>query len=425
MDIKDLIIKKRDKKELNEEELHFFIQKYFKEEILEEQASALLTLMYTNGITEKEMAYLSTAMAQTGQELELYRISNQIVDIHAIGGIQDKIIIMLVSILNALNIPIAKVTGRELGMLDRLAIIPGFELGKNVEELEDLIHNSGLAIIKEPIDMAPIENKLYRLRNVTACNDCIPLIAMSIMSQKLAVGARNMLFDITCGENAYVKNIIDARKLAKYLVQIGNNLNRNVRCIITDFNEPIGKYFGNLGEIKEVIDCLNGKMAVDVADLILNMGSEAIALATGSRAKECRNMVEKAINSGEAYNSFLKLINSQGGDSSFVREIKTAKNVIPVISTVSGYISGINIASVREVAVYLNAIRIRNDDLIDIGAGIEFIKKTGDKVAQGEILGFVHTNDDTKIQRSVQKVLESFEMSAKPIKAKSRILDIV
>lgn len=425
MDIRDLIRKKREKKELNEEELHFFIQKYFKEEILEEQAAALLTLMYTNGITEREMAYLSTAMAETGQELELYKISNQIVDIHTIGGIQDKIVIMLVAIINSMHIPIAKIAGRELGMVDRLSAITGFELGKTIEELEDLIHNSGLAIIKEPIDMAPIENKLYRLRNVTACNDCIPLIAMSIMSQKIAVGARNMVFDITCGENAYVKNIMDARRLAKYLVQIGNNLDRNVRCIITDFNEPIGRYFGNLGEIQEVIDCLHGKMTVDVADLIFNMGSEAIALAIGSRARECRKMVEKAINSGEAYNSFLKLVSNQGGDQSFIKNIKPAKNVIPIISTVSGYISGINIASIREVAIYLNAIRVREDDFLDIGAGIEFTKKTGDKVGQGEILGFIHTNDDTKIQRSAQKVLESFEMSAKSVKAKSRILDIV
>lgn len=425
MDIRDLIRKKRDKKELNEEELYSFIQKYFKEEILEEQAAALLTLMYANGITEKEMAYLSTAMAETGQELELYKISNQIVDIHPIGGIQDKIVIILVAIINSINIPIAKIAGRELGMEDRLSAIPGFKLEKNIEELEDLIQNSGLAIIKEPIDMAPIENKLYRLRNVTACNDCIPLIAMSIMSQKLAVGARNMVFDITCGENAYVKNIMDARRLAKYLVQIGNHLNRNVRCIITDFNEPIGKYFGNLGEIKEVIDCLNGKMTVDVQELILNMGSEAIALATGSRARECRKMVEKTINSGEAYASFLKLLSSQGGDQSFITNMKPAKNVIPVISTVSGYISGINIAMIREAAIYLNAIRVKNDDLLDIGAGIEFIKKTGAQVAKGEILGFVHTNDDTKIQRSVQKVLESFEMSAKPVKTRSRILEIL
>ena len=426
MDIKDLIIKKREKKELNEEELHFFIQKYFKEEMLEEQAAALLTLMYTNGITEKEMAYLSTAMAETGEEIEIYKVSNQIVDLHAIGGIQDKIIVILISILNALGIPSCKIAGRELGMTDRLSSIQGFDFIKSVEELKKLINNEGIAIIKEPIDLAPIENKLYRLRNVTACNDCIPLIAMSIMSQKIAIGARNMVFDITCGENAYVKNIQDARKLAKYLVQIGKNLDRNIRCLITEFNEPIGKYFGNSLEIQEIINCLHGKMTRDMADMVFAMGSNAISTSLKINSiKETKKMIETAINTGAAYNSFLKLILTQGGNMEDFSLLTKAENIIPIISTVSGYISEIDISKVREAAIYINAIRARNDDILDIGAGIEFSKKLGDMVKQGEILAFIHTNDATRIQRATQIVLESFKMSAKPIKTKSRILEIV
>ena len=426
MDIKNLIIKKRNKKELNEEELQFFIQKYFKSEFLEEQAAALLTLMYTNGITEREIAYLSKAMAETGEEIELYKVSNKIVDIHAIGGIQDKVIIIINSILSALGIPSCKIAGRELGMTDRLSSIKGFDFLKSIDELKKLINDNGIAIIKEPTDLAPIENKLYRLRNVTACNDCIPLIAMSIMSQKIAIGARNIVFDITCGENAYVKNIQDARKLAKYLIQTGKNIERNIKCVITEFNEPIGKYFGNSLEIKEIIDCLHGKMAVDMADMIFTIGSNAILQSLNVNSmKERKKMIEKAINTGEAYNSFLKLINSQGGTIEEFELRTKAKNIIPVISTVSGYISGINIAKIREAAIYSNAIRGRTSDILDIGAGIEFCRKTGDIVKQGEILAFVHTNDDTRIQGTIQKVLESFEMSEKPVKPKSRILEIV
>ncbi len=426
MDIKNLIIKKRNKKELNEEELQFFIQKYFKSEFLEEQAAALLTLMYTNGITEREIAYLSKAMAETGEEIELYKVSNKIVDIHAIGGIQDKVIIIINSILSALGIPSCKIAGRELGMTDRLSSIQGFDFLKSIDELKKLINDNGIAIIKEPTDLAPIENKLYRLRNVTACNDCIPLIAMSIMSQKIAIGARNIVFDITCGENAYVKNIQDARKLAKYLIQIGKNIERNIKCVITEFNEPIGKYFGNSLEIKEIIDCLHGKMAVDMADMIFTIGSNAILQSLNVNSmKERKKMIEKAINTGEAYNSFLKLINSQGGTIEEFELRTKAKNIIPVISTVSGYISGINIAKIRDAAIYSNAIRGMANDILDIGAGIEFCRKTGDIVKQGEILAFVHTNDDTRIQGTIQKVLESFEMSEKPVKPKSRILEIV
>lgn len=426
MDIRELIVKKREKKELNEEELHFFIQRYFKEEMLEEQAAALLTLMYTNGITEREMAYLSTAMAETGEEIELYRVSNQIVDIHTIGGIQDKVIIVLISILNSLGVPACKIAGRELGMTDRLSSIEGFNFNKNIENLKELLKQNGIAIIKEPIDLAPVENKLYRLRNVTACNDSIPLIAMSLMSQKIAIGARNIIFDITCGENAYVKNIQDARRLSKYLIQIGKNINRCIRCIVTDFNEPIGRNFGNVGELQEIVECLHGKMSMDMAEMIFNIGGQAISLAfRNNNLKECRKMIENSINTGNAYNSFLKLVVGQGGNAESIVNISKAKKVIPVISATSGYISEINIAKIRETAIYINAIRAKASSNLDIGAYIELSKKVGDRVGQGEILGYIHTNDDTRIQRGVQLLLESFEMSEKNIKAKSRILDTI
>ena len=426
MDIKDLIIKKRDKKELNEEELHFFIQRYFKEDMLEEQAAALLTLMYTNGVTEKEMAYLSTAMAETGEEIELYRVSNQIVDLHAIGGVQDKLIIAIVSILNSLNLPSCKISGRELGMIDRLSAISGFEYNKTVDELRKIVETDKIAIIKEPIDLAPIENKLYRLRNVTACNDSIPLIAMSLMSQKIAIGARNIVFDITCGENAYVKNYADAKKLARYLVQIGSNINRNIKCLVTEFNEPIGRYFGNMLELKEIVDCLHGKMTADMADMIFNMGVCAISVAMqNNNVRECRKMIEKAINSGAAYESFAKLVASQGGNIEQVLSAKPAKYVVPITSTVTGYISGINISKIREAGIYLNAIRARESDKLDIGAGIEFSRKIGEQVRQGEIMAYIHTNDDARIQGAIRMVLESFEMSAKPIRARSRVMDVI
>ncbi len=426
MDIRELIIKKREKKELNEEELNFFIQRYFKEEMLEEQAAALLTLMYTNGITEREMAYMCTAMAETGEELELYKFSNQIVDIHAVGGIQDKVIIALVAILNSLNIPSCKIAGRELGMEDRLDSISGFDYKKTVNELKDLLEKNKVAIIGEPIDLAPVENKLYRLRNLTACNDSIPLIAMSLMSQKIALGARNIVFDITCGENAYVKNIQDAKRLSKYLVQIGKNLDRNVECIITDFKEPIGRYFGTSLELKEINDCLHGKMTNDMADMVFTLGGISVALGLkNNNIRSCRKLIENNIGNGLAYNSLLNLIKSQDGNIDDILNINKAKNIIPIISTVSGYIEEISVAEIRDAAIYLNAIRRKKEDIIDKGAGIEFSKKVGDEVRQGEILAFIHTNDDTRIQRSAQKVLESFKMSAKPVKQKTRILEVI
>jgi len=426
MYIKDLIIKKREQKELDEEELHFFIQGYFKGEISEEQAASLITLMCVNGITYKEMAYLSVAMAETGEQIDLYRISNKIVDIHAIGGIEDKLILILNSIMTALKIPSAKIIGRELGMTDRLNSIKGFNYKKDVTELKDLIQKNGYAIIKEPSDLAPIENKFYRLKKLTACDHYIPLIAISMMSQKIAIGAKNIVFDITCGENAYVKDYNDARKLSKHLVQMGKIINKNVVCVITDFFQPLGKCFGNLIEIQEIIDCLRGKATKDMQEMIMTMGQYAISLATGNKNyKEVRNLILNTIDSGEALKSFFSIIENQNGNIDFVQNIRSAKNIIPIISTENGNISNINISKIRACAQYLGAIRKESNDSIDPYAGIEFSKKVGDKVKRGEILGYIHTDDEPKIQAAMQMILRSYEISRKNTKTKQRILEVI
>lgn len=426
MYIKDLIIKKRERKELDEEELHFFIQGYFKGEISEEQASSLVTLMCVNGITDKEMAYLSVAMAETGEQMELYRISNKIVDIHAIGGIEDKLILILNSIMKALKIPSAKIIGRELGMTDRLDSIPGFNYKKELSQLNDFVQKNGYVITKEPSDLAPIENKFYRLKNLTACDHYIPFIAISMMSQKIAVGAKNIVFDITCGKDAYVKDYMEAKKLSKHLVQIGKIINRNVVCVITDFFQPVGKCFGNLIEIQEIIDCLHGKTTEDMKELILTIGQHAISLAIDNKNyKEIRNIIANTINSGEAYQSFLQIIEKQSGDIGFINNINKAKNIIPVISTEEGYIQGINISKIRSAAQFLGAIRKNSNDYIDPYAGIEFTKKAGDRVKKGEILAYIHTNDAPKIQDTMQILLESFEISRRNIRNRQRVLEII
>lgn len=426
MNIRDIIQKKRDKKELTEEEIKYFIISYFRDEIMEEQAAALLTLIYTNGITQKEMAYLTTAMAETGQECELYRISNQIVDIHPIGGIEDKVVIMLMCVIAALDIPIAKISGRELGLEDRLLSIPSYNTKVNFEEFREMVNNTNIGIMAEPIDIAPVEEKLYRLRNSIACNDDIALITMSIMSQKIAIGARNIIFDITCGENAYVKTYKDAKKMANYFINIGNNIDRNVKCIISKMEEPIGSYFGNILEIKEVITALNGEMTEDMAEMLCAFGSRILKmLKVVNSEKEAKKYILDTIKSGKAFYAFSKFLMYQGIDVNSIKTIKEANYVVPIISNVQGYVREIDVSEIRNTAVFLNAIKRKKEESLDIGAGIKLCKKVGDKVEVGEIIATVYTNDETKITKAINAISDAYSFQEKIILNKSRILGII
>lgn len=421
--IRDVINKKREKKELTEEEIRFFIFSYFKDEILEEQAAALLTLIYTNGITPKEMAYLTNAMAETGEELELYKISNKIVDFHPIGGIEDKIIIMLMCIVGSLGIPIAKIAGRELGLEDRLSAIPNYPIKTDFEKLEKMIENTNIGIMSEPINIAPVEEKLYRLRNCISCNDDISLITMSIMSQKIAIGARNIIFDITCGENAYVKTYADAKKMANYFINIGKNINRNVKCIISSMNEPIGSCFGNLLEINEIIEALHGRMTEDVEEMIDTIGTKILQIiGITNNERECRRLILNSIESGQAYQSLLKFLDCQGVDISSIKSRLETKYIVPIVANVEGYVKEIDVSTIRSVGIFLNAIKRKKEDKLDIGAGIKFGKKVGDKVQNGEILAYVYTNDETKIRKAINDINEAYKFSEKKVLNKSRIL---
>lgn len=419
--IRDLIRKKRNKEELTEEEAKFFIYSYNRDEILKEQAAALLTLMYTNGLTEKEMAYLSQAMAETGEQCEIYKLSNIIVDINPIGGVDDKIVIMLIAIISALNLPSAKIIGREIGVADKLIGVNTYKINeKNTHELKKKLDSNQIILIEEPENTAPVEKKLYKLRNDIACNDDISLIALSLMSQKIAIGVRNMVFDISYGEKAYVKTLRESKILSKYLVQMGEKLNRGVECIITKLNEPIGKFFGNTLELNEVLEALKGNMEDDVKELILELGSKVIYLTQmNANIKQNKHLILNVIESGKAYKKLIELLQSNGNNIEFTK----TKNIVPVLSQTKGYVENIDVSLIRTTAKYLNAIRHRREDKLDIGAGIEFNKKIGDKVEVGEILGYIYTNDETKIEQAVVNFKESYHISNSKIKRKSRIIE--
>ncbi len=426
MYIKDIIRKKRQKQELNDEEINFFVQSLFKEEISEAQASAIMTLMFQCGLSEKETIDLAESMSETGDEMEFYRISNKFTDIHPLGGISDKMIIMIMIILNAMEIPAGKVIGRELGLTDRLESVSGFKIDKDIEQFKEKISNGKIGILKGSRNIAPVEKRMYRMRNEIACDGNLPLIISSIMSQKYALGFFNIFFEITYGNNAFVKNFEDAKNMANYLVRIGKKSRRNIGCAVTKLNQPTGRCFGNLIEMHEIYELFNEKMEEDVEEELVKYISKILEISgySGDTNKN-RKAILEIISSGKAVDSFKKMIYDYGGDFNLVREEVKTKYIVPVIANESGYVEEIDINMLRGIAQYLNAIRISELDSFDIGAGIKINKKVGEYLKSGEICAYVYTNNDIKISNAVSKTGEIFKLSEKKIKQKSKVEYII
>lgn len=383
------------------------------------QAAALMTAMHIYGLSESELVDMIQAMSETGEELEFYRVSNKIADIHALGGISDKIILMLISIINSLGVPIAKVIGRELGMEDRLLSIPGYRLEDNVENLKNDILEQGMGILKSIKNLVPVEEKLYKLRHDIACDDNIELITTSLMSQKIALGFYDIFFEITYGKNAYVKTLSDAKLLSKYLVRIGKKTMRNVGCVVTSLNEPIGKCFGNILELREIYEYLSGNMPKEIEEIVLKFGTNILKISNICKDNiKNQKMIKEVISNGSALESFRTLIISKGGDISVLEKDIIAKNMLPVTLNLEGYIEEIDVNKLRTLAKYLNAIRSAPSDNLDVGSGIVFNKKVGDKVEIGGIVAYVYTNNDTKLEQAIEQTRNLFIISQNKIKLK-------
>ncbi len=426
MYIKDIIRKKRQKKELNNEEIEFFVQSFFKEEISEAQASALMTLMFQCGLSERETIDLAESMAETGDELEFYRISNKFTDIHPLGGISDKIIIMIMVILNAMEIPTGKVIGRELGLTDRLISVSGVQIDTDKEQFKEKIANGKIGILKGSRNIAPVENRMYRMRNEIACDGNLPLIISSIMSQKYALGFWNIFFEITYGDNAFVKSFEDAKNMANYLVKLGKKSRRNIGCAVTKLNQPTGRCFGNLIELHEIYEMFTEKMEEDVEEEIVKYVSKIMEISgySGDINKNKRLILD-VINSKKAVDSFKKMIYDYGGEFKDIENDVKTKYIIPVIAKDSGYIEEIDVNLLRGIAQNLNAIRISELDSFDIGAGIKINKKVGEYLRAGEICAYVYTNNEIKISNAVSKTAEIFKLSENKIKKKAKVEYII
>ena len=424
MYIRDLIRKKRDKKELTEAEMDFFIQAYNKNEILDDQASVLLMLMNINGLSLKEMIYMVKAMADTGMKYDMYEINNKSVDIHAIGGVDDKVILIALAVLNSFNLPAVKIISREIGIKDKLLGAKIYSYNNDREIIKSNIKNNIITFIEENSMLSPVEEKLYKLRNNIACNSDVSIIAASIMSQKISLGFKNIIFDISYGDKTYVRSKSDAKKLAKYLIKIGQYFDIKVKCIITNLNEPIGRFVGNSLEMKEIINSLDSGMTSEMRELIVEISNIAIQMETGnffkSYKKEICDVINKKTIRNIIINYFKESINNSIGNS-----LTKANNIIPVMSQTSGYIEEIDVSAIKTLAHSINAIRYQNNESLDMECGIELCKKVGDSVGAGEVLGYIYLNDETKTQKSVASFRSAFIINSNIVKRKKRITNII
>lgn len=433
MRIVDLIEKKKQGKALSKSEIEFLIDSLMDGSAPDYQISAWLMAVFFKGLSEEETAYLTEAMIDSGEVIDFGDLTDSIVDKHSTGGVGDKVTITLIPLLAAAGVPVAKLSGKGLGhtggTIDKLESIPNFNTNLSIEQLIAQVKKINVAIASQTQNLTPADGKLYALRDVTATVDSMPLIASSVVSKKIASGAKNIILDVTCGKGAFMETRSDAKVLSKLMKYIGANAGKNVMCILTNMNEPVGYSVGNSLEVVEAVKALKGDMSDDVKEIILTFGSYMIKMAgLGDNLEANKARIMKEIESGNAYKKFLKLVERQGGDTSYIEDLEKfekAPYITPVICERSGYVSDLSAEIIGRASVDLGAGRVKKEDEVDPRVGIIVCKKTGDKVEKGEVIAYIHANSPEKAEEAVLKVKNAYTIVDKKVKKPSVILEIL
>ena len=418
MNILDIIAKKRDSKELSKEEIEYFIKEYTKGNIQDYQASALIMAIYINGMNDREITDLTLAMAHSGEVLDLSCFGENVVDKHSTGGVGDKVSIILLPIIASLGVPVAKMSGRGLGFtggtVDKMESIPGYRTNVTIEEFIEDVKKVGISMIGQTMNLAPADKKIYALRDTISCVENIPLIASSIMSKKIASGANKIVIDVTVGKGAFMKNKEDAQKLAEQMIRIGKLAGREVKCVLTPMDEPLGYSIGNSLEVIEAINFLKGDMPKDLKEVVLELGANMLQLAgKGENIEENKLKILENIENGNAYNKFVEMVENQGGDISFVEDttkFKKSKYTLAVVTKKTGKVTEINAEDIGKLACYLGSGRMRKEDEIEPDVGVVLNKKVGDEVIEDDFLAYICANDENKLIEAEKRILEIYKI---------------
>ena len=428
----DIILKKRANLRLTDEEIRFVIDGYVKGEIPDYQVSALLMTIVFNGMNARELGTLTLAMAQSGNMVDLSNIDGITVDKHSTGGVGDKTTLIIAPLVAACDGKVAKMSGRGLGhtggTIDKMESIPNLKVSLEQDAFINQVNKIGLAVIGQSEGLAPADKKLYALRDVTGTVDSIPLIASSVMSKKLASGAQAILLDVKVGSGAFMKNIEDARELAKAMVDIGKGNGRSIKAILTDMDRPLGHAIGNALEIREVIDTLKGHGPEDLTHECIIMAAHMLVLSHMCDYETALNRVQQALDSGVALERLRLMVDAQGGDSRVIDDesiLTIGQFTYDVIAPQDGYIIHMNTEQCGIASVMLGAGRTVKDGPIDYSAGILMHKKTGDSVTVGECIATLYASDESLLSNAAKTYLEAITFGeTAPIMADT-ILDIV
>ena len=428
----DIILKKRANLPLSDKEIRFVIDGYVNGEIPDYQVSALLMTIVFNGMNARELGTLTLAMAQSGNMVDLSNIDGITVDKHSTGGVGDKTTLIIAPLVAACGGKVAKMSGRGLGhtggTIDKMESIPNLKVSLEKDAFINQVNKIGLAVIGQSEGLAPADKKLYALRDVTGTVDSIPLIASSVMSKKLASGAQAILLDVKVGSGAFMKNIEDARELAKAMVDIGKENGRSVKAILTDMDRPLGHAIGNALEIREVINTLKGHGPEDLTHECIIMAAHMLVLSHMCDYETALNRVQQALDSGAALERLRLMIEAQGGDSRVIDDesiLIIGQFTYDVIAPQDGYIIHMNTEQCGIASVMLGAGRIIKDGPIDYSAGIVMHKKTGDAVSMGERIATLYASDESLFTNAAQTYLAAITIGDTASKVIDTILDIV
>lgn len=425
-------MKKKYKQELTKEEIHFLIDGYVKDEIPDYQISALLMAIALNGLSTEEQVNLTYEMLESGDQIDLSSLDGIKVDKHSTGGVGDKTTLVLSPLIASFGIKMAKMSGRGLGhtggTIDKLEAIEGFRIGLTEEEFLNQVRDISIAVVGQTANIAPADKKIYALRDVTGTVDSIGLIASSIMSKKLASGATHIALDVKVGDGAFMKDLPQARELARAMVKIGNSTGRNTVALLTDMDQPLGCAVGNALEVIEAIETLKGRGPKDFQILCIELATEILLMTGFSKTKEeARIAIEEKIKSGKAVDKLREMIKYQGGDASVIDDYNSfpkAMNIVEVKSKKSGYVRKIHTFEIGNAAMMLGAGRSKKDDIIDMAVGVKVFKKVGSKVNIGDVLAEIHANDKN-LDSAMKSILDAYEINENVVRENKIILEII
>lgn len=432
MRIYDIIYKKRMGDALTKEEIEFAINGYMSGDVADYQMSALLMAICFNSMNEDETFYLTDAMMKSGDLIDLSLFGDLSVDKHSTGGVGDKTTLIVAPIVASLGCKVAKMSGRGLGhtggTVDKLESLGDYKSTLSPSDFLKQVEKIGITVTGQSANLAPADKRLYALRDVTATVDSIPLIASSIMSKKLASGAKSIVLDVKCGNGAFMKDEYSAKSLASAMIALGERFGRRVRALITNMDVPLGSFVGNALEVYEAVQVLSGKGEGKLRELCVSLASNIVSLSLGVDIANATQLVENSILTGKALDKMKEWISYQGGDASLLSEperLLNAEHKKEFKATQCGYLSEIKAQDVGIASMLLGAGRVKKDDIIDFSAGIELKCSYGDYVCKGDTIAVLYTSNEHSLDACESKLQGAFVFSDAKPKKNALIYDII